>query len=823
MKTLFLYQFFLFKIIISNPVLNYIKNEEKNATIKDIFLQLIQNEKNNIIKIFNNTNNQNCTDFLSENYISNIDSKNESKKNQTYLYYVKLALDSSKNKNDISTYRDCMKKRYGINLEKDPHFSYVLVFIDKRNQTPSNFYEDTTYLFALCLVYQDKCKDENYEEMFNTFYQIYVNQSNITKNETTVFSFEDSSNEYIYTFFSINQIPLYIIIFIFFLMVFKKLIIKLFNLINYSKKEKEKKDIQNRKAIKGNNYNFASQSQKINYQKLFESVFSLSKNIDILFNNENEEDIYNDTGINYIKGMKGLSMIFYLLGTLYFNLYNSPISQKNRRKFYESLGNYLNCFFYIGLKYSPRILLSCSGFSLFYKFIHYLDEKTEEKREEKREEKKEEKREERKRKKKNHSFLYYTNIGMLFTFIIHQIYKYILFLLVVFFMLYTIFSLNLAFIDINPMWVYFNHSVLLTKISFPQLISLLFGFQTYSFPDRNQDNILNYFWLLYNEIFFFLLTIIILYFIYKYNLQFNRIIILLFFLIEIFKFIFSYFIYNLYPALIFTFYNYGKFYVTSFMNYPYFLIGIYFSMFNYTMQKRLNYGDCERQGKHYLKPILKAIKKIENYKKNNLYKCGTLLIIILIIFCLSPFIIFTIIELYNNNDKLNIYFRNNVTRFIMMYDSEIIVFLLHFLLFFFNISEENIIKDISSHSKWNLFDRTYFSYILLINPIILYILYTGETKIQFNKSNCLLYSLISFFFVFVLSILFYLFFELPFKRIIKYIFKIKQNKKKEQILGNIEDQFNIISHNSSNFFDIVSEEEDKNEEEESLTNKINQL
>ncbi len=461
MKTLFLYQFFLFKIIISNLVLNYIKNEEKNATIKDIFLQLIQNEKNNIIKIFNNTNNQNCTDFLTENYISNIDSKNESKKNQTYLYYVKLALDSSKNKNDISTYRDCMKKRYGINLEKDPHFSYVLVFIDKRNQTPSNFYEDTTYLFALCLVYQDKCKDENYEEMFNTFYQIYVNQSNITKNETTVFSFEESSNEYIYTFFSINQIPLYIIIFIFFLMVFKKLIIKLFNLMICSKKEKEKKDIQNRKAIKGNNYNFANQSQKINYQKLFESVFSLSKNIDILFNNENEEDIYNDTGINYIKGMKGLSMIFYLLGTLYFNLYNSPISQKNRRKFYESLGNYLNCFFYIGLKYSPRILLSCSGFSLFYKFIHYLDEKTEEKREE------------RINKEKNHSFIHYTNICMLFSFILHQIYKYILFLLVVFFMLYSIFLLNLVFIDINPMWVYFDHS-LLKKISFTQIISLFF-------------------------------------------------------------------------------------------------------------------------------------------------------------------------------------------------------------------------------------------------------------------------------------------------------------------------------------------------------------
>ena len=86
--------------------------------------------------------------------------------------------------------------------------------------------------------------------------------------------------------------------------------------------------------------------------------------------------------LSYIKGMKGLSMIFYLLGTLFFNLYNSPISQKTKRQFYFNLGNFLNSFFYIGLKYSPRILLSCSGYSLFYKLIYYLDEKTEEKREE---------------------------------------------------------------------------------------------------------------------------------------------------------------------------------------------------------------------------------------------------------------------------------------------------------------------------------------------------------------------------------------------------------------------------------------------------------
>ena len=802
MKILFLYQFFIFKIIISNPILNYIKNEEKNSTLKDIFLLFIQNEKKNISKIINNIKSKECRNFLNTKYSLN----DNITSSEAYLNYLKLVLDSSKNINDISTFRDCMQKRYGIELAKNEtnNYSYVLVFIDERNRRDSTF-NDTTYLFALCLAYKSNtCPDEDYRNLFINFYQKYVSKKDFTDEELKVFSFEDTSNEYTYKFISFEQIPLYIIILIFFLTLFKNLIIRLLNL--------KKNDIQPRETIKSKNTNFANQSQKINYQKIFESAFSFSKNIDILFDKENEEDIYNDTGINYIKGIKGLSMIFYLFGTLFFNLYNSPISQKNRRTFYESLGYFLNCIFFVGLKYSPRILLSCSGFSLFYKFIHYLDEKTEEKREE------------RINKEKNHSFIHYTNICMLFSFILHQIYKYILFLLVVFFMLYSIFLLNLVFIDINPMWVYFDHS-LLKKISFTQIISLFFGFQTYFLEKEIQEHILNYFWLVYNEIFYFLLTTFILYFIYKCNFQFfNRIIIIFFILIEIVKFVLTYFVYDLYSAFIFTYYNYGKFAVTSLINYPYFLIGIYFSMFNFTMQKRLNYGDCERQEKNYLKPILKAFKKLGKCEKNNIYKWGILFILLFIIFCISSFIMLNIIDIYFTTEKLSIYFRNYVIRFILMYDSEFVVILFHLFLFFFNISEENIIKYFFSHSNWNLLDRIYFSYILLINPIILYILYTGETKIHFTFSNCFLYSLISLFFLFISSTLFYLIFELPFKRIIKYIFKIKKNKKKEQIFGNIEDKFNLINNtNSSNIFDISNDEDYENEEEQTLTNKINKL
>ena len=815
MKVLFLFQFFIFKTIISNTLQNYIKNEQNETKLKDIFLQLILYEKDNISKIINTPKiNSSCSTFLKENYILN--ETDESSINKTYLYYLKLVFDSSKNKNDISTYRDCMRKRYGIKLRKKDinNYSYVLVFIDKRNETQTLNNDDTTYLFALCLAYKnDTCHDNDYKKIFLTFFENYANTT-FKESEITIFSFENTSNEYVYHFISFDQIPLYFVILILFLMLFKKWIFK----CNYcSKKEKdiekdkEKKtnEKRNRDTIMSDKSPQPNLSKKTNYQKIFENVFSFFQNIDILFSNENEENIYNDTGISYIKGMKGLSMIFYLLGTLFFNLYNSPISQKTKRQFYLNLGNFLNSFFYIGLKYSPRILLSCSGYSLFYKLTYYLDEKTEEEREE------------RINKEKKHSFIHYTNINMLFTFIIHQIYKYILFLFVLFFMIYTIFNLNLFFIDINPMWVYFENSLIKT-IKFTQLIPLLFGFQAYYFHEKEQQyQIINYFWLVYNEIFYFLITTFILYFVYKKNLPLYGIIIGLFISIEVSKFIFVYFGYKLNTALIYTFNNYGKFHVTSLMNYPYFLIGVYFSMFNYSMQKRLNYGDCEKQRKDYLKRIIKKVKKLINCQKINLYKWGILFIILFIIFSFSPFFIFTFIRVYNNNNLLNTYFNNDIIKFILMYDTEIIVILFHLFVFFFNF-EENFIKHFFTHRKWNLLDRTYFSYILLINPVILYILYTGETKIQFNVANCILYSLISFFFLFFFSTLFYVIFELPFKRLIKYKFKIKKNQKNEEILGNIEEKFNN-SKNDNNLFNITDIEEEENEEEVNLTNKVNKL
>ena len=86
-----------------------------------------------------------------------------------------------------------------------------------------------------------------------------------------------------------------------------------------------------------------------------------------------------------------------------------------------------------------------------------------------------------------------------------------------------------------------------------------------------------------------------------------------------------------------------------------------------------------------------------------------------------------------------------------------------------------------------MFNKSYFSYILVANPIILFIFYQSETKIILNLYNLILYSLISGTVIFICASFSYIFFELPYKKLIKIICsndskndELEENEKEEE-------------------------------------------
>ena len=115
---------------------------------------------------------------------------------------------------------------------------------------------------------------------------------------------------------------------------------------------------------------------------------------------------------------------------------------------------------------------------------------------------------------------------------------------------------------------------------------------------------------------------------------------------------------------------------------------------------------------------------------------------------------------------LSDYITNPFVNFIFRIDIEIMVFLIQTILFLLYFKGKNFINDFFCHVFWSVINKSYYSLILIANPLILYIFYQSETRIILNFFNLLLYSIISGCIVFLFGFASYLFFELPYKRLI---------------------------------------------------------
>ena len=66
-------------------------------------------------------------------------------------------------------------------------------------------------------------------------------------------------------------------------------------------------------------------------------------------------------------------MILYIFGQTFIALFNLPFKNFTLSEFNSSLRNPLYVIPLIGLRYSPRVILSCSGYTLMYKFLCFIE------------------------------------------------------------------------------------------------------------------------------------------------------------------------------------------------------------------------------------------------------------------------------------------------------------------------------------------------------------------------------------------------------------------------------------------------------------------
>ena len=293
----------------------------------------------------------------------------------------------------------------------------------------------------------------------------------------------------------------------------------------------------------------------IRFLKIF---FNIKKNGKELFNfSAHNTDSYNNTGLNYSKGLMGISIIFTILGQIYFILYNLPMKDFGQSHFYNFFELH-QILFFIGLRYSPRIIFSCSGFILTYKYLSFLSEN------------------------KNSKIIY---------FFLRQTYKYILFVLIVLFWRFSVYEIIIFIFNRRPVSDLFNNVVLNEPENIKDFFLSLLSIKSFEFEgndSRLYHYLIDYFWMPINEIIFFIFGMILLTIGFKCKIRidiFIPVLILILVSLKIFYFYCFKEEKGLYSTLYYYLFDYGRLMINPLFNLSYYLIGIFYGFNNYCIQK----------------------------------------------------------------------------------------------------------------------------------------------------------------------------------------------------------------------------------------------
>ena len=844
---------------LNNNNYDYLSDEDEERTsLKGRFLSLVRNELE-LTNISLSDAREKCLKVFNKYLFGHIDDNNNISYTRSNYYIAKLLDDSSKSRNYLGSYDQCMLKRYkynfsDINNEKETRSTYVVMIYDKtgnmtetEKKTFLNF-EFNYYLIALCLPQGYNNTENNFEYCSNEDYQkivIYINNrlgdylkfENVTFHTFSLRKNPDKNEEEeetIYIF--LYLLPFLFFVFQSFFVIFRNPIIYIFQKVYLCIKKPKKDVIENKKdnsmendsmdnddedededervSYIRNKENHIENKDNIVKEKLIYKItncFCFTENQNELFNFSLTSTKYNnDSGISNVRGIKGISIFFMIIGWTFVALFNSPVkvfSPFHLRNFFEK--SYLSSsLVMIGVRYAPRIIISCNGYILVYKYLSYLD-----------------------RNSINNS------VGLIcIKFFIYQSYKYILLILLLLFQrfsLYQIFRLDIIGGEI-PIWKYFNLHIL----SEPPIWQFIYSFSLVKYfgpnieeESRSGNNLLHYFWLPFNEITFFIIGVLLITIGFKKKYRIDIIILILIPIIFLVKILYSYLIvsfYNYYkeiplkdifPTYYFSFFNYGKFMINPLFNLPYFLIGMYFGLMNYTIQKGIHKldktsfypnndikneldNDSSQEDSDYdvtdvtanikEKEIRKEEEKNKNIYSIELAKMPFLLTPVIfvqwhrkqnikyLLFLILIFVIlffFFIIIYYCI--ELNEIFYNKFVNFIYRIDIELIILFVHWGAFIIFLKANNFAAIFLSHVFWTLLTKPYFSFILIINTILLFIFYHSESLIEINSMNIFLYSLIGGTVTFIFTILFYIFFELPYKRLIHLLCSLRNESKEE--------------------------------------------
>ena len=546
---------------------NIVEVIKKNTTVND-YLNLITGDLMGKVEnvfmdegLLKNNFSKDCNYLIKNIYFSNYTYT-------TAFFLKKILIDSTKNKNDFLTYENCIEKKdfpeiKDLNFTVQPVFVIGIVddIIKKNNLKNSLLSEKYNYISSFCFPYgiykednKEMCSSEDYDKLINVALQTFHNMNTSDIHTMKILSNEFFPSEYVYCIISLIFIFLPLLIWIL-LSIYKEIKIRSHERENQIQQLIDSQDILDKNHKKDKLISKGYQFSKFyNYLHVF---FNISKNVKELFNfTLNVTNFNNLNGITYIRGILGIAMILYILGQIFLVLFNFPSKSISQSNIYNTINNPFYALLFFSLRYAPRIILSCSGYILVYKFLCYIEQE---------------------QKKYFIKFLFL------------QSYRFILLIIVLLFMRFCLYYIDSIISQRRrPMMEIYHYNINEhDEYFFERLITfLLFSGGNNEF--RKRQNLIQYFYLPLNEMFLFIFGTAIISFGYLFKFRIDFIIIILIlslFVIKIIFYINTLYKNEYYSTLYFYLYDYGELMLNPIFNLPYYLIGMYFGLVNFSIQK----------------------------------------------------------------------------------------------------------------------------------------------------------------------------------------------------------------------------------------------
>ena len=491
-----------------------------------------------------------------------------------FLYLQKYIFDSSRNKGNFLPFDNCIDDSHNISFPMRYNISpaFVIGIFNENQQKEinknSSFYFKYNYLRSYCFPFaytnetekknnHPMCSDNDYKEILYIIYSLYSNISDIN---ITSFSINKSniSPNALHNFYGVLGIlflgfPILINIF---LLISGKIIENKQNKIN--EVGEINKNIKMKKNELTKVFSNASKN-KIKFPEWYKNLnefFNLKNNGKELFNfSFDNTNLNNFKGMTYIKGIIGIFTIITVLGQTFIALFNLPTKGYGIWDYYLMMSGILYFILFIGYRYSPRILFSCSGYTLIYKYLCYLEQGQK---------------------------LYF------FKFVFLQSYKYILLIFLIIIVKYPLYYIVFLIRQSKrPTWEIFKYFIDNEEKYFKRFFSFLF------YLDENdssiKQNLIFYYYIPINEVLFFILGTALISLGYKFKLRIDIVIFVLILLLYLLKIILYIIFRNketkVYTTTDYYLFDYGLNLVHPLFNLSYFLIGMFFGLINYTIQK----------------------------------------------------------------------------------------------------------------------------------------------------------------------------------------------------------------------------------------------